>query len=42
MVFMELTAAKELKRIRESMRYTLKEFARILEVTETHFHRAIG
>lgn len=37
MVFMELTAAKELKRIRESMRYTLKEFARILEVTETRY-----
>ena len=37
MIFMDQSAARELKTIRETMRYTLKEFARILEVAETRY-----
>ena len=34
---MDTTLAKELKGIRESLRYTLKEFARLLDVAETRY-----
>ena len=38
MVIMELSVAKELRQIRESLRYTMREFAGKLGVAETRYH----